>query len=246
MSIVLSERMKAILSSVPHGVSMADIGTDHAHIPIHAIETGKMKWAIATDLRRDPLEIARKNVEAHQLERFLELRLGDGLQPIQVGEVDVIVSAGIGGHVHAEMLKMSPNVAQSAKILVFQPMNASHILRQQLDHHRFAIVDESLVIEDDRIYEIIVASHTHPNDAYARYRGDDLWMKLAYTYGPHLIHTSSDLLLLRVHRELDKRRRVLQSVQQSSAQGAAIRARQLQQEIDEISLLTQALGGTSH
>lgn len=245
MSIVLSKRMKAILDCVPSGLSLADIGTDHAFIPISAIHAERVQRAIATDLRTGPLDKARENVAVHGLQDVVELRLGNGLQPLQVGEVNVIVSAGIGGHVHAEMLKTSPAIAKSAKTIIFQPMNAGFTLRQRLDEDGFGIVTESVVMDDQRIYEIIVASYEHVTDAYAHYRDHPLWMKLAYTYGPHLLCNPSELTLLRLHQEWDKRNRALDSVQQSSAHDAKIRANHLQHEMEGISFALKAIGGTN-
>jgi tRNA (adenine22-N1)-methyltransferase len=81
--IALSKRMHKIVEFIPNCASLADIGTDHAFIPIHAVQIGRVQRAIAADLRSGPLQKARENVRKHGLTGSIELRLGDGLATLQ-------------------------------------------------------------------------------------------------------------------------------------------------------------------
>lgn len=234
----------AIVSLLPLSRSLADIGTDHAFIPIYTIQSHLVTRAIATDLRVGPLDTARQNVATHRLQDTIDLRLGDGLSPLAVGEVDIILSAGIGGHVHSTMLLTNPEVAKSAKWLVFQPMNAGHVLRRTLDEGKYQIVAENLVEDDGRIYEIILARPGRDeDDEYTSYRHHSTWMDLAYTYGPKMLRTPPDLFDVRLEREVDKRQRVIQSVQQSDAPESIERQAELRREIEEIRLLQSNIKG---
>ena len=50
----------------------ADIGTDHAYIPIHIVKNKIAEHVIATDLRKGPLLIAESNVEKNGLSDKIE------------------------------------------------------------------------------------------------------------------------------------------------------------------------------
>ncbi|WAH38558.1 tRNA (adenine(22)-N(1))-methyltransferase [Alicyclobacillus dauci] len=243
--ITLSKRMQKIVEHIPKCESLADIGTDHAFIPIHTVQTKRALHAIATDLREGPLRKARENVNRHGLKELIELRLGNGFQPIRPGEVDVIVSAGIGGHVHTQMLDESPKVTQSVSTIIFQPMNAGHLLRSRLDELHFTLSSEALVLDDDRIYEIIIATpNAHRDPAYDPYRDDPSRLMLAYTYGPLLLRDPDELFHMRLEREINKLRAVQHSVQTSDNLEARERFDTLQAEIEQLlALQVETRGG---
>ncbi|MFB5189950.1 tRNA (adenine(22)-N(1))-methyltransferase [Alicyclobacillus fastidiosus] len=234
----LSKRLQTIVDDVPKASVLADIGTDHAFIPIYAIQVGRVEHAIATDLRSGPLQKARENVAKYGLRDVIELRLGDGLDALQPGEADVIVSAGIGGHVHTAMLRAGLDVAKAAKRIIFQPMNAGHLLRQSLDELGFHLVCERLVLEDDRVYEILVAEPAEaPDPIYDDVRHDTDLLAQAYTYGPMLMREKSGLYRLRIQREIEKLQSVLHSVQQSDNDAARERAAELMTDVEKLVML---------
>ncbi|GMA60032.1 class I SAM-dependent methyltransferase [Alicyclobacillus fastidiosus] len=234
----LSKRLQTIVDDIPKAEVLADIGTDHAFIPIHAIQVNRVERAIATDLRSGPLQKARENVAKYGLCDVIDLRLGDGLDALQPGEADVIVSAGIGGHVHTAMLRAGLDVAKAAKRIIFQPMNAGHLLRQSLDELCFHLVEERLVLEDDRVYEILVAEPADRTDPlYDDIRHDARSLAQAYTYGPLLMREKSALYRLRIEREIEKLRSVLHSVEQSDNDAARERAAALLTDIQNLTIL---------
>jgi len=90
-------RLQTILSRIEKCETLADIGTDHAYLPIEAVRAGLCERAIACDIVAGPLHIAKKNIRAAQLEHKIDVRLGDGLRPLRENEADCIVIAGMGG-----------------------------------------------------------------------------------------------------------------------------------------------------
>jgi hypothetical protein len=58
----LPERLLRIASYVPQSSLVADIGTDHALLPVYLARQGTCSRIIATDLQAGPLEAARSNV----------------------------------------------------------------------------------------------------------------------------------------------------------------------------------------
>ena len=94
----LSLRLKTIASLVPFGARVCDVGTDHGYLSIHLKQSGIAKQVIASDLRPDPLENAKKNIKYLNV-TGIDLRLGNGLQPVTENEVDTVIIAGMGGEV---------------------------------------------------------------------------------------------------------------------------------------------------
>ncbi|MDY3928911.1 MAG: class I SAM-dependent methyltransferase [Clostridia bacterium] len=136
--------------------TIADIGTDHAYIPIRLAEDKRITRAVACDKNEGPIEIARANVEKYGFDNIIELRCGDGLFPIDKGEVQTIIIAGMGGNLIGDIIEAQIGKAKSAK-LILQPMNAQYELRKRLEKMGFDIFKEELAKEGYKIYNIFTA-----------------------------------------------------------------------------------------
>lgn len=151
----LSKRLKTIADSIISFESLADIGTDHAYLPIYLILNNKIKKAIATDINVGPLDIAKKNIAENGVLSRIDIRMGNGLSTLHKDEVQVIVISGMGGILIKEILEKDICIAKSAKLLILQPMRDSQVLRRWLYSNGFYIEDEELLEEDNKFYEII-------------------------------------------------------------------------------------------
>lgn len=155
----LSPRLKKIAESINHCHIVADIGSDHAHLPIFLVKNQRTERAIASDINQGPIEISQKRIETHKLESRIETRKGSGLSVLEQNEVDTIVIAGMGGILIKDILEADLEVAQKTKMLILQPMTESDKLRKWLYSHSFEVIDEELVEDDNnnkhKLYEII-------------------------------------------------------------------------------------------
>lgn len=154
----LSRRLQRVAASVPQCGCMADIGTDHAYIPVWCIKTGVCQRAIACDVRPGPLKIAQKSICEYGAEDCIQTRLSDGLDAILPGEAEVIVIAGMGGLLIADILSRGKKVLTGQTRLVLQPMTAVEELRSFLYQNGFCITDEHVVAEENKFYNVIEAS----------------------------------------------------------------------------------------
>jgi len=157
--ISLKGRLLRIASMVDHCHTAADIGTDHAYIPIYLVQSGICEKVIATDIRQGPLQKAEKNVEKNKLSEKIELRLGDGIYPVRYGECDVFIIAGLGGVLISEIINASLETLKKAKSLVLQPLYTEGVLREYLMRNGFRIETEALVRDEGRIYAVIKATY---------------------------------------------------------------------------------------
>ena len=101
----LSKRMLMVADLVPANSVCLDMGCDHGFVAIHLVQKGICPKVLATDLREGPLSAAKEHVEAMGLTDRIELRLSDGLQNVQKGEVDGMIAAGMGGKLMIRVLE---------------------------------------------------------------------------------------------------------------------------------------------
>jgi tRNA (adenine22-N1)-methyltransferase len=170
-------RLKLIADKIPRCGILADIGTDHAYIPVYAVLNDITKKALATDIRSGPVEIAQKNIRKYGLQQNIEARLGNGLDPVSGQETDVIVIAGMGGVLIQEILRNGIEKAKKAGLLILQPMNAVEVIRKWLNENGFEIIDEALAMEESKLYNVICSKWTgrcSEFDEYDYYMGNKL------------------------------------------------------------------------
>ncbi|HBG5927029.1 TPA: SAM-dependent methyltransferase [Clostridioides difficile] len=159
----LTDRLLKIASLVSDGKKIADIGTDHGYIPVYLLKEGKVPFAVLADVNKRPLDNAHKEVIQNNLLDKVDLRLGSGIEILEIGEVEEVIIAGMGGILISELLEAKKEVAHNVEKLILQPMQAQEELRYYLLNNGYEILEEVLVREDFRIYEIIVAKYTGKN-----------------------------------------------------------------------------------
>ncbi len=153
----LSARLAMLADCVPQDAVLADIGTDHAYLPVSLVESGRIGRAIAGDVVSGPYQAAQKAVAAAGYEAEISVRLGNGLAVLRPGEADTVVIAGMGGATIVEILAAEPEITAELKRLILQPMIAAGQVRRWLRDNCWRIVEEELVEDSGRIYEVIVA-----------------------------------------------------------------------------------------
>lgn len=149
----LSPRLQSIAHQVPQGARLADVGTDHGYLPVWLLLNGRIRQAVAADLRAGPLDRARQTAQQYGQTENISFRLCDGLADIDADEVDVVVIAGMGGETIAAILEAAPWTRQD-KLLLLQPMTGAPRLRQWLQGHGYAIEKETIVSEGKKLYSI--------------------------------------------------------------------------------------------
>ncbi|HBH2656657.1 TPA: SAM-dependent methyltransferase [Clostridioides difficile] len=159
----LTDRLLKIASLVSDGKKIADIGTDHGYIPVYLLKEGKVPFAVLADVNKGPLDNAHKEVIQNNLLDKVDLRLGSGIEILEIGEVEEVIIAGMGGILISELLEAKKEVAHNVEKLILQPMQAQEELRYYLLNNGYEILEEVLVREDFRIYEIIVVKYTGKN-----------------------------------------------------------------------------------
>ncbi len=151
---ILSPRLLKIAQMVEFKTA-ADIGTDHAKLPVYLVEKGVCNHVIASDVANGPVLACKKTVTESGFEEFINVRKGDGLSSLSAGEADTVIIAGMGGDLISEILGKGIDIAVGTKEIILQPMTHVPQLRRFLHDNNFAIADEILVCEKEKIYVII-------------------------------------------------------------------------------------------
>ncbi len=137
---------------------MADIGTDHGHLPVWCLENGIVPFAVLSDINEGPLEKAKLRIGRSVMsEDCYSLRLGSGLTVLKPGEAATVVIAGMGGELTSRLLSAEPSVTDSVERFVFQPRSRAGMLREWLWDHGWRICEERLVRERGRLCQVFAA-----------------------------------------------------------------------------------------
>ena len=102
--------LKEYASKINHPLScIADIGTDHGYLPYACYQSGLISKSILCDINQGPLDNAIQTFKASPYENTVSFRLGSGLEPLEVGEVDLVFIAGMGGGLIRDLLANAPH-----------------------------------------------------------------------------------------------------------------------------------------
>ena len=167
MSIKLTPRLMTAVPFVRGGRLLADIGTDHAYLPIYLCEqgiltpvatgSGETLCALAADINKGPVERADQHIAEAGLTTRIRTVQTDGLTGLDGYDPADIIIFGMGGELIAAILEASPWVNRAGKRLILQPMTHAEKLREYLLSAGYAIIGETLSREGERIYQTLCA-----------------------------------------------------------------------------------------
>ncbi|WP_261664813.1 tRNA (adenine(22)-N(1))-methyltransferase TrmK [Deinococcus sp. Marseille-Q6407] len=184
----LGPRLETVLSLI-HADTHADIGTDHAGLPIRLVQTGRVRRCIGVELNAAPLELARRQVARAGLSERIELRQGDGLSPLEPGEVQSVSMTGLGAGTIAGVLERGRAAGKLPGRAVVQCNDSPLSLRRWAQDAGYWLEAETLV-DGYWPYPVLAFTQAEGNDpAYA-----DLPLEAALRFGPRLLHERCPLL----------------------------------------------------
>lgn len=153
--ISLSNRLFRVAGYVEQGAVPADVGTDHAHVPIYLLQNGVSPRAYATDNRPGPLENAGSDAKKYGVEERLTLYLCDGLALCDPECLDTVIIAGMGGETMIRIFQKTPWALE--KRLILQPQSKLPELRRYLASKGLSILDAVLAEDAGKLYQIWLA-----------------------------------------------------------------------------------------
>ena len=197
----LSMRLAKVGEFVPKGARLADIGSDHAYLPVSLMLKGQISYAVAGEVVKGPFESAQKQVRKNDLSEQIIVRLADGLSAVELSdEINAITIAGMGGTLIRSILQAGQDNQRltGQERLILQPNVGEKTLREWLMANGYSIMTEEILEENKKIYEIIVAEKQP-----ATYTEQELF------FGPFLLKEKSPIFIEKWQDELQSRRYVL-------------------------------------
>ncbi|WP_338080181.1 class I SAM-dependent methyltransferase [Companilactobacillus mishanensis] len=185
---LLSKRLQAVASMVDPKTRLADIGSDHAYLPVDLISKDIIDFAIAGEVAPGPMSRSQADITKFGYDEKIKVRLGDGLAVIKAeDDIQTVVIAGMGGILISDILsRATKEQLSNVKTLILQPNIGEPLVRQWLVKNSFEIIDEDIVEEDNHVYEIIKASFTTNKVELS---------ESEYLMGPILIHKHSAVFI---------------------------------------------------
>lgn len=221
----LSKRLETVGRFVPEAVRLADIGSDHAYLPVALMLKGKIDFAIAGEVVKGPFESAKRQVMKNGLSERIEVRLANGLEAIEKDDqISAITIAGMGGSLIRDILESGRQNQRLSgeERLILQPNIGEKTLRTWLKENNYQIIAEEIIEENKKIYEIIVAEKKEQPIDYS---------EKELMFGPFLLEEKNAAFSAKWQRELKQREVILEQLKNASEQN---RYETIQQEVEWI------------
>lgn len=155
----LDARLTSAAGFVRQGAVFADIGTDHAYLPIFLLSEGRIERAVCSDVNRGPLNSAMKNAREMSFFDKMEFVLANGAEHLSDSVVTDVAVCGMGGELIARIIEDAPHLRSGRINLILQPMSKHAHLRRALAKLGYFIIAEDYSRERDKIYLTILASY---------------------------------------------------------------------------------------
>ena len=179
----LSKRLQAIYDMVPQSNVLADIGSDHALLPIALVLNGKVTRAYASEVNEGPYEASVKNIEKYGVSNYVSAVLSNGISELGK-DVTTISICGMGGSLIVDILDKDKEKLETVSTLVLEPNNNEENVRIWLMKNGYEIIFEKLIEEDNRYYEVIKAV-----------KGNCEYTKEELFFGPVLLKEKSETFI---------------------------------------------------
>lgn len=207
----LSLRLETVAKYIPKGHRIADIGSDHAYLPCHLVKKGTVPFAIAGEVVEGPYRSALRQVKMEGLENLISVRKGDGLEVLNSGEVDSVTIAGMGGALITSILDKGEERLHGVKRLIMQPNLAARPIRDWLLLHDWELVNEEILEEDGKIYEVLVAERGVAQKPY-----ENIDRESALLLGPFLLQEKTEPFQKKWNQELRNWKNILDNLESAA------------------------------
>lgn len=225
----LSQRLQTVADFVPAHARLADIGSDHAYLPIYLAQQHRIDYGIAGEVVQGPYQLSVDHVRQYGLTQVIKVRLADGLQAIKATDrINTITIAGMGGTLISNILTNGFGHLHGNERLILEPNVSSYLVRQWLADHHYQITHEVILAEDKHVYEVIVGN---PTTTPIKYSQKDI------IFGPFLRKEHNAAFVKKWQVELEKQRYILANLQKAQH----VSAEHINQVNQQIKLIQEVL-----
>lgn len=162
----INKRLKAIADLIDYDTNVIDVGCDHALLDIYLTINGRNK-CIASDINKNALENAIKNIKKYNLNNKIETIISNGLENIKIPNNNTIIISGMGTNTIIKILENTD--IKKIDNLIIQSNNQLYLLRKKLVKLGFYIVKEIVIKEKNIYYDIIKLKKGYKKYNYFEY-----------------------------------------------------------------------------
>lgn len=222
----LSKRLQFIADHIDKCKTLIDVGTDHGYIPIYSVKHKLCESAIASDINREPVKKAEMNTALEGVKSSIQVRIGGGLEVIEIGEAEGAVIAGMGGNLIRDILEKDIEKTASFKFLILQPAQNPEVLREYLYNNGYEVMEEDLCIDEGIYYELFKVRKTNNKEKVSL---DPIY----YEISPRLLKDKNKLMLPYLESKEEKYRKILGFIKDNS-ESALNRKKDIEDKLKEI------------
>lgn len=222
----LSKRLQFIADHIDRCKTIIDVGTDHGYIPIYSVKNNLCEKAIASDINKDPVKKAQMNAALEGVKSSVEVRLGGGLEVINIGEAEAVVIAGMGGNLIRDILEKDIEKTASFKYLILQPAQNPEVLREYLYNNGYEIMEEDLCLDEGIYYELFKVKKSNKAEKVSL---DPIY----YEISPRLLKDKNKLMFSYLESKEEKYSKILGFIKDTS-ESALKRKEDIENKLKEI------------
>lgn len=194
---MLSKRLQEVLKYINKEDIVADIGCDHGYLGIACLNKG-IKFVQLIDNKVGPLSQAKRNLFIYDSDKYL-LTLSDGLSLVD-SRVDTVVICGMGGELIIDIINNHFETIKRFKKIIIQPNTKHYNVRKYCNENKIEIVNESILEDMDKIYEIMVLRYNENKETLNEY---DL------IFGPFLRKEKNEVFIKKWENKLIENNKIL-------------------------------------
>ena len=225
----LSVRLERVAAQVPAGARLADIGSDHAYLPVALMNRGAIVAAVAGEVALTPFRAAQRTVCDNGQQLHIQVRLANGLAAIEPADrIDAVSICGMGGETLRDILERGKAYLSGRERLILQPNGGEQPLRLWLMDNGYRILCVDLLRENRFDYESIVAERCGP----VSYSAEQLY------FGPIQMQARSPAFLAKWQRLLRYKQRTLDQLARARQ---ALPEQKVQELAQEVRWITELL-----
>ncbi len=197
----ISKRLEIISSLVSDNSIVGDIGCDHGLLDIYLYKNKKNIKIIATDVNKNALDSAIKNIKLEGLSDKIDIRLGNGLDPYKENEVNTLIMAGMGTYTIIDILKNNLNKINGVNQIIIQSNTKIELLRKEIIKLNYYIDKEVMLIDKGIFYTIISFK-----------KGKKKYKKYELYFGPTLLNNKDKIFMEYFNKEYKRLSNILNSL----------------------------------
>lgn len=150
----ISNRLMAVASFVDKGAFIADIGSDHATVPLYLYEKGTIAHAETVENKKGPYSRMVKALEEAGVLDISYPSLSSGIEKL-MPEVDTVIVAGMGARLILSILLSNKEKLSNVRTIILDAHNERELLFEPLRGLGYSLLANSFIEEEGISYDVM-------------------------------------------------------------------------------------------